>query len=95
MPAARIRIDEKDLKDIKQDSALYKRVVDTLQEQEDGAVYLEYAQDRLHKDGALEFDDDSVVSLGADEGAYVMAWVWVADDTLRAEGYLEKENAET
>ena len=28
-------------------------------------------------DGDLEFDDDAVVSVGSDPGAYVMGWKWI------------------
>jgi len=91
MPAARVRLTDEDLKDIKPDSALYRRAAETLKDNQDGAAYLQYARDRLHCDGELEFDDDATVSLGADEGAYIMAWVWVSDETMRAEGYLENE----
>ena len=31
------------------------------------------------KDGELEFDDNALVSLGEDNGAYVQAWFWIAD----------------
>lgn len=90
----RVQISEDDLKDIKPESALYKRVVDELAEFEQGEPYRKYAEDRLHKDGDLEFDDDAVVSLGADDGAYVMAWKWVDDENMHLEGYLEKHDAE-
>ncbi len=30
-----------------------------------------------HGDGNLEVDDDAIISLGDDNGAYVEAWVWV------------------
>ena len=32
------------------------------------------------KDGEVEIDGDSAVSISDDNGAYVMAWVWVSDD---------------
>lgn len=34
------------------------------------------------REGALEVDDNAVVSESEDGGAYVMAWVWVGDDEL-------------
>lgn len=95
MSAARIRITEEELKDINPNSQLYKNAVETLQDNKTGAVYLRYAQEHLQREGELEVDDDAAVSLGADEGAYVMCWVWVSDDTLRVKGYLEEEDAET
>lgn len=94
MSAVRVRLTEEDLKDIKPGSDLYKRAAETLQDNQDGAAYLAYAKDRLHCDGDLEFDDDATVSMGADEGAYVMGWVWVADDDMRENGYLEEDDDE-
>ncbi len=48
---------------------------------------VEYAQRALTKEGEIEIDDDAKVSRGAaneDRGAYVAAWLWVADDDCRA-----------
>ena len=42
--------------------------------------YLEKARLTLHRDGELEFDDNAIVSCGADSGAYVQCWAWVEDD---------------
>ena len=39
--------------------------------------YLKAARRLYHREGALEIDNDAVVSLGLDPGAYVMAWRWV------------------
>lgn len=36
------------------------------------------------RDGELEIDSNALVSKGDDEGAYVMAWLWVADGDLKA-----------
>jgi hypothetical protein len=48
------------------------------------ARYLEAAR-RLHqKDGVLEIDDDAIVSMGSDPGAYVAAWVWVSNEDLKS-----------
>jgi hypothetical protein len=38
--------------------------------------YSELARNR-NRDGELEVDETSVVSLSDDNGAYVMAWLWV------------------
>jgi hypothetical protein len=90
--ATRVRIDESDLKDINPDSALYKRVQEQLAEAVRGAPYCDYANARLTGyNGPLEFDEDAVVSL-CDDGAYVMAWVFVPAGDLRIEGYLELED---
>ncbi len=88
----RVSLSEEDLKDIKPDSPLYKRVVETFEEIEQGRPYVEYALDHLHKDGDLEIDDDAVVSLGADDGAYIMCWKWIDNDSMRETGYLENED---
>ena len=48
---------------------------------------VEYAQRALTKEGTIEIDDDAKVSRSAaneDRGAYVTAWLWVADDDCRA-----------
>lgn len=34
----------------------------------------------LARDGEIEVDDDAVVSMGDDGGAYVQAWLWVSDE---------------
>lgn len=35
-----------------------------------------------HVDGELEIDDNAVVSMGCDHGAYVQAWIWIDDREL-------------
>jgi len=44
-------------------------------------AYVEAARDK-QRDGELEIDSSAVVSLSDDQGAYVMAWVWVADSDV-------------
>lgn len=90
MTAIRIRISEEDLKDINPDSQLYKNVKHELEEQKKGDAYRRYAEDRLHREGHVEFDDDAMVSMGFDDGAYVMGWVWVDAAELSEEGYLDE-----
>lgn len=46
----------------------------------DDEWYRAKAERTLHRDGTLEFDDNAVVSRGADHGAYVQCWAWVEDD---------------
>lgn len=41
------------------------------------ATFRNIAKEQLQKDGELEIDDDAVVSISEDGGAYVQAWVWV------------------
>ena len=40
-------------------------------------AYREAAIDQYGNEGEVEIDDDAIVSLGDDDGAYVEAWVWV------------------
>jgi hypothetical protein len=87
----RVRVSVDDLKDINPESELYRRARSAITEIAAGAAYLEYARERLQKDGELEFDDDAAVST-TDAGAYVMAWVWVDRDDLRIQGYLPAED---
>lgn len=90
MSATRVRLTEDDLKDIKPGTDFYKRAAEALGDIDAGRPYREYAKEHLDDDGELEIDDDAVVSLGADDGAYVEAWVWVSDDDLVAHEYLER-----
>lgn len=62
---------------------IIKEIDETVVEQEAPAAvkYREEAS-KLAKDGELEIDDGAVVSMGDDPGAYVMAWVWVADEAM-------------
>jgi hypothetical protein len=45
--------------------------------------YLQAAKQLYGREGELEFDDDTVVSGGVGEGAYVMAWRWIEDSDLK------------
>ena len=38
---------------------------------------VEIAQESLGREGAIEFDDDAIVSEGSDNGAYVEGWIWL------------------
>lgn len=38
---------------------------------------IEMASKKYEREGTLEIDDNTVVSEGDDNGAYVQAWVWV------------------
>lgn len=46
---------------------------------EEDAAYLQAARDLYASEGELEFDDNAVVSVSEDGGAYVMGWRWVED----------------
>ncbi|MDG9928774.1 MULTISPECIES: hypothetical protein [unclassified Pseudomonas] len=35
------------------------------------------ATEQWHREGEVEIDENAVVSIGEDDGAYVQAWVWV------------------
>jgi len=83
IPPTRVRIDQSDLDSILPDSPLYKKVMAQVAESVLDPFhqkYLKYAKENIHEDGDLEFDDDSAVSMGADDGAYVMCWKWVSDE---------------
>lgn len=41
--------------------------------------YRALAREQWHRDGEIEIDEDAVVSVSDDDGAYVQAWVWVDD----------------
>lgn len=51
---------------------------------EEDAAYLQAARDLHAREGELEFDDNAVVSLSDDGGAYVMGWCWVEGSDLKA-----------
>lgn len=43
------------------------------------AKYRDAAKDTLSEDGKIEVDDNALVSIGEDPGAYVMVWHWVSN----------------
>ena len=58
-------------------------------------AYRDHASEHLTDDGAVEIDDNALVSIGNDPGAYVMAWVWVDNADLPEEFRVaEEENGE-
>lgn len=57
----------------------------------EAARYRSYAQGCLQRDGDLEFDDNAVVSMGEDPGAYVQGWKWVDRCDLPEEDDDEEE----
>lgn len=46
------------------------------------------------RDGELEVDEDAVVSVSDDDGAYVMSWQWVSDEDAGIEREEEEEYEE-
>lgn len=50
----------------------------------DEQAYREAARD-YQRDGDLEFDDNAVVSLGDDPGAYVQCWKWIPKSHLKGD----------
>jgi hypothetical protein len=42
--------------------------------------YFRERADNLTEEGRLEVDEEAVVSLSEDGGAYVQAWLWVEDE---------------
>lgn len=54
------------------------------------AGWIAMAQERYQDYGSIEIDDDAILSK-SDEGAYVMAWVWISNEDM---GVIEEdENA--
>jgi hypothetical protein len=45
-------------------------------------AYREAAVAQHFSEGSIEIDDDAIVSIGDDRGAYIQAWVWVYEDAL-------------
>lgn len=43
--------------------------------------YRDIANETRHKSGDIEFDANATVSIGAGDGAYVQAWVWIPGAT--------------
>jgi hypothetical protein len=70
---------------------IIKKCEETFEAYEPGAI--EQAQSEYGRDGECEIDDGAVCSRGADNGLYVQAWVWIADDELDEDDEEEQENA--
>jgi hypothetical protein len=50
------------------------------------------AKELYGRDGEIEVDSNARISYGADEGAYVEAWVWVPfEDELREQDERQKD----
>lgn len=45
-------------------------------------AYRQAARKKYEREGELEIDEGALVSLGADPGAYIQAWVWIYNDAL-------------
>lgn len=61
---------------------LSKAVADLEAAEPQAERYRAAAKTKLHNEGTLEVDDDAVVSISKDDGAYVQAWVWIPDSLL-------------
>lgn len=59
---------------------IIKKCEETFEAYEPGAV--EQAQSEYGSEGECEIDDGAVCSRGDDNGLYVQAWVWIADDEI-------------
>ena len=63
------------------------------EEKENAEVYAKYrnaAHECFGDEGCLEFDDGAIVSIGDDDGAYVMGWRWVSADEAGVETNVQK-----
>ena len=49
------------------------------------AKFIEAAIDKHVRDGEVEIDNPTVVSLSASGGAYVQGWLWVSDEEAGVE----------
>jgi hypothetical protein len=45
-------------------------------------AYAEKAKELFEREGSCEVDENPLVSISDDKGAYVMAWLWVSDGDL-------------
>jgi hypothetical protein len=52
----------------------------TTTENDEAQKFREAARENFTSDGDLEFDDDGVVSVSCDGGAYVQGWKWVENE---------------
>jgi hypothetical protein len=90
MTATHILVDKDDLRQLQRQlgrrHTLCKRIKDALQDVDNpaSAAYRAAATEQS-SEGELEVDPGAVVSKGDDHGAYVMAWLWIADDELCSE----------
>lgn len=60
---------------------LVSKILERTKDPENAEVYRSAADEKFARDGEIEFDDDAVVSLGDDPGAYVQGWIWVDNET--------------
>jgi hypothetical protein len=67
------------LRELKEKGLDFGQAVTVFAAGEEEARLIAAARDEWHRDGEVEIDQDVVVSRGDDNGAYVMAWVWVTD----------------
>ena len=61
--------------------ARIRRAIDDLDDP--GLARYRAAACRRASTGNLEVDHNALVSRGDDDGAYVMAWLWIGDDDAR------------
>ena len=59
------------------ENPLWGRVQNVLEEHEQLQPYVQAAQEHHAREGEIEVDDNALVSLGEDNGAYVQSWLWV------------------
>lgn len=64
--------------------ALEQAVAELLNDAEQKQRYRDLAKS-YEVEGELEVDDDAIVSLGDDPGAYVQVWIWVPDPEWEVE----------
>jgi hypothetical protein len=82
-----IQIDEKHLDKLKLHEAvsyLFSRVKQ-YKEIDSSPLTQQYREAARSSDGEIEVDEDAVVSMGDDPGAYVMCWQWVSNEAAGIE----------
>ena len=62
------------------------------QSEERRCEIIELAQEQREIEGAVEIDDNALLSEGTDNGCYVAAWVWVDFARTKFEKQKEEDN---
>lgn len=73
---------------------LAKSIEKSVEDPENAQLYRSAIDDKLGRDGEIEFDDDAVVSKGDDAGAYVQGWLWISDEDAGIEEGKEEDEDE-
>jgi len=72
---------------------MLKRIAES-QVENNSDLHRKYREAISSIDGKMEIDDDAIVSIGADDGAYIMAWVWVTNEDAGIESEDEEDKVD-